>query len=181
MKMARVLAVSCSVLGEGKQPPEARLAANRRMVHQVLERAALFRPDIVLLPELILQAGCGDFKTMARFAEAVPDGETCRFAAAKARQLQAHVVLPLLEREGDRVYNTAVLLGRDGSLLGRYHKYHATGSEILAGVTPGTPTAAGSASPSASTSSSRPSDSNSHVRPHSACSFPPCSSGGNDW
>ena len=44
----------------------------------------------------------------------------------------------LYEREGKRVYNTAVLIDRQGKLVGRYRKTHLPETEMIAGVTPGT-------------------------------------------
>ena len=39
-----------------------------------------------------------------------------------ARLYRMHVVACFYEQEGDVVYNSAVLFGRDGHILGRYHK-----------------------------------------------------------
>lgn len=137
MKMARILSASCGFATEPKLAPEARLEANRRMILEAMDGAAKFQPDFICFPELILQAGCGGFKKMAAYAEPVPEGETFELIARKARELNTHIVLPLFEKEGDLVYNTAALIGRDGRLFGKYRKYHATGYEIKDGVTPG--------------------------------------------
>ena len=42
------------------------------------------------------------------------------------------------ERDGDAVYNTAVLLDREGKLVGKYRKTHLPREEWKKGVTPGT-------------------------------------------
>jgi predicted amidohydrolase len=101
-----------------------------------LERAALDRPDIVCLPETFTGLGLGTERWFAT-AEPVP-GPTTEALGEVARRHRMHVVCPILERRGDRVYNAAVFLGRDGQVLGAYHKVHPTISEIEAGVTPGT-------------------------------------------
>lgn len=136
MKVARVLSASCGIVPAGKPEAGVRLDANRRMLAEVLDRAAKFRPDFVCFPELIVQYGCGGFPEMAALAEPVP-GPTVELVAEKARALRCHVILPLFERQGGRVYNTAVLIGRDGAVVGKYRKFHATGYEIKDGVTPG--------------------------------------------
>lgn len=136
MKLTRVLSASCGIVSAGKPDPGARLDANRRMLAEVLDRAAKYRPDFVCFPELIVQSGCGGFPEMAALAEPVP-GPTVDLVAAKARALRCHVILPLFEQQGGRVYNTAVLIGRDGAVIGKYRKFHATGYEIKDGVTPG--------------------------------------------
>lgn len=136
MKPARVLSASCGIVSTDSVSPAARVDANRRMISEVLDRAAKYRPDFVCFPELVVQSGCGRFPDMAAQAESVP-GPTVELVAEKARALRSHVILPLFERQGGRVYNTAVLIGRDGAVIGKYRKYHATGYEIKDGVTPG--------------------------------------------
>jgi len=137
MKMARILAASCGFAADPKLKPADRLEANRRMILDTLDAAAKFKPDFICLPELVVQYGCGDFKAMAALAEPAPDGPTFERVARKARALKSHIILPLFEREGGRVYNTAALIGRDGRLIGRYRKFQPTGYEIRDGVTPG--------------------------------------------
>jgi predicted amidohydrolase len=69
-------------------------------------------------------------------AEPIP-GPTTEYFAGLARQHQLHIVLSLYERDDHDVYNTAVLLGPDGNLIGRYRKVCLPHSEIEAGITPG--------------------------------------------
>ena len=54
-----------------------------------------------------------------------------------ARELRSYVVGGLYERVGPVVYNTAVLIDRDGKLAGRYRKTHLPREEWEAGITPG--------------------------------------------
>jgi predicted amidohydrolase len=49
-------------------------------------------------------------------------------------------VAGIYERSGSRLYNTAVLIARDGSLAGRYHKMSLPDEEIEGGITPGSDT-----------------------------------------
>ena len=46
----------------------------------------------------------------------------------------------IYERDGARIYNTAVLVARDGSLAGRYRKMSLPDEEIEGGITPGSET-----------------------------------------
>lgn len=54
--------------------------------------------------------------------EKVPDGPYCRRLAGLAGELKVHLVAGLTEADGEARYNTAVLFGPDGKLLGKYHK-----------------------------------------------------------
>jgi predicted amidohydrolase len=48
------------------------------------------------------------------------------------------VAASLIERDGHAIYNTGVLIGRSGEIIGKYHKTHPTISECLLGnITPG--------------------------------------------
>ena len=134
MRRTRVLSVSCRVTAETSGP--RRLELNRRLIHACLDRAEAFDPDIVVLPEIILHQGVGPTAEAIGHAEPVP-GPTTEEVAAKAQALNAHVLLPLLERSGGRVYNSAVLIGRAGEIVGTYRKYRATGYEIEDGIQPG--------------------------------------------
>jgi predicted amidohydrolase len=54
-----------------------------------------------------------------------------------ARRGRLWVVAGLMEAEGDTLYNTAVLLDREGRLAGKYRTVHLSREEWLKGVTPG--------------------------------------------
>lgn len=101
---------------------------------QIAARAAAQKPDVVCLPEGISVVGTG--KTYSEVSEPIPGPSTARLGTL-ARQLHSYVVAGLYEREGTLVYNTAVLIGRDGKLAGKYRKTHLPREEWEAGITPG--------------------------------------------
>lgn len=58
------------------------------------------------------------------FAETIPGPTIDRFCAL-ARELTMVMVVPIFEREQDGfLYNTAVVIDADGTLLGKYRKHH---------------------------------------------------------
>ena len=58
--------------------------------------------------------------------------------ARMARQHGVRFVLGMLERDGDAVHNSAVLIGPEGKIDGRYRKVHlAVGGETESGIMPG--------------------------------------------
>ena len=91
--------------------------------------------DIVCLPEAATMVGTGQNYVSA--AEPVP-GPTTKFLGDLARKYELYIVAGILEREGDVVYNTAVLIDRKGALAGVYRKVSLPREEIEGGVTPGT-------------------------------------------
>lgn len=76
--------------------------------------------DVALLPET-MDLGWTDVSSLSE-AEPVPEGMPCRILAEAAKKHRIYVCAGLTEREGSEVFNVAVLLGRDGHLLGRHRK-----------------------------------------------------------
>ena len=90
--------------------------------------------DAVCLGEAITMVGTG--RSVADVAEPIPGPSTRRLGDA-ARRNKLYVVAGLMERDGDTLYNTAVLLDRKGKLAGTYRKVHLPREEWRQGATPG--------------------------------------------
>ena len=72
--------------------------------------------------------------------ERIPDGNYFQRLAALAGELKIHLVAGMNEADGELRYNTSVLIGPDGKLIGKYRK-HALEHELVRN-TPGTNTPA---------------------------------------
>jgi len=101
--------------------------ANFRRLEPLLRQAAAGGARIVCTTECFLDGYAIADKTIPletyrALGEPIPDGPYCRRLAALARELKIHVVAGMLETAGDNRYNTAVILGPDGALLGKYRK-----------------------------------------------------------
>ena len=92
------------------------------------------RTDVILFPEGITVVGTG--KKYADVAETIPGDSTRRLGELAKRQ-RSYVVAGLFELEGSVVYNTAVLIDRAGSVVGKYRKVYVPREEIEGGITPG--------------------------------------------
>jgi len=101
---------------------------------QQVARAAAQKADIVCLPEGITLVGTKLNYITA--SEPVP-GPTTKFLGEVAKKYHLYIVAGLLEKEEDVVYNTAVLMDRNGNLGGKYRKVSLPREEIEGGVTPG--------------------------------------------
>ena len=113
----------------GKSPEE-----NLRQFVAPLAEAARRKADVVCLGEGITVCGTG--RTYVEVAEPVP-GPSTKFLGELAAKHHFYVVAGLYEREGKAVYNTAVLLDRQGKLAGRYHKVCIPREEVDGGIMPG--------------------------------------------
>ncbi len=91
-------------------------------------------------------AGKADVVCLGELAQIVPTdanahptipGPATEVLAALARQYHMMIVVSLPEWQGPLRYNTAVIIGRDGSIVGRYRKIHLPQAEVEAGTSPG--------------------------------------------
>lgn len=98
--------------------------------------AAELGSDIVAFPEVCNRLGTPNGM---QFDEPL-DGQTITRMAQKAKERGIYVVCPLVTREDGRRYNSSVLIDRDGSVAGVYHKNFPTIGELDVDITPGTET-----------------------------------------
>ena len=98
-----------------------------RQFVELIERAVPAKADLILLPEGITVVGTN--KRYADVAETVP-GPTTATLGDLARKRKAYVAAGIYEREGQVVYNTAVLMDRDGKLAGKYRKVYLPREEM---------------------------------------------------
>jgi predicted amidohydrolase len=111
--------VACAQYALREGDPAHNLARSLRFI----ERAATEGADLVILPELA-NSGCelGTRDLALGLAEEVPGGPSSLAWAEAAEASGVCVVGGLLEREGDVLHNSAVVLG--GGVFGRYRKTH---------------------------------------------------------
>jgi predicted amidohydrolase len=88
------------------------------------------RPDLIVTPEIVISG-----EHAIDGAVEVPGPATAPFQEI-AGDCGAHIVLGLKERDGDAVYNSAVLIA-DGKVQGRYRKVHLATGEDISGTRPG--------------------------------------------
>jgi predicted amidohydrolase len=69
-------------------------------------------------------------------SEPIP-GPSTEYFGQLAKKHNLYIVAGLYERVGHLIYNTAVLLGPDGNLVGKYRKVTLPRDEISGGVAPG--------------------------------------------
>ncbi|MCX5659203.1 MAG: carbon-nitrogen hydrolase family protein [Planctomycetota bacterium] len=92
----------------------------REQCMRLVDEAGQRKADIVCLPEFV----GADNRKGNWIAEPVP-GPTVQAFAALAAKHRMYVVLPLMEDVGEaKAYNTAVLIGRSGEVVGKYRKTH---------------------------------------------------------
>lgn len=107
---------------------------NLQFYSDLINGAGKREADIVCLGEGITMVSTG--KTFADVAETVP-GPSTKILGEAAKKAHAYVIAGLYERDGSLIYNTAVLIDRDGRVAGKYRKTHLPQTEVEGGLTPG--------------------------------------------
>ena len=114
----------------GKTPMD-----NCRMFAPLIAEAARQKADLVVLGEVVLTI-VGNGMKVEQAAEPIP-GPSTEYFGQLAKKHNLYIVAGLNERDGHLIYNTAVLLGPDGKLVGKYRKVCLPRDEIAGGVAPG--------------------------------------------
>jgi predicted amidohydrolase len=117
------------------QPREGKTNAEKcRLFAPLIADAARQQADLVVLPETLTYYHSG--RAYADCAEPIP-GPSTEYFGRLAKQHDLYLVAGLIERDRHLVYNVAVLIGPDASIVGKYRKITLPRSEIEAGVMPG--------------------------------------------
>jgi predicted amidohydrolase len=93
--------------------------ANVAALLGAIEEAAAAGCDVAVLPECSLAGWLS--ASAGEAAEAIPGPFTKKLQELAKRHRMA-IAAGLEERDGDLVYNSAVMIGRDGKILGRHRK-----------------------------------------------------------
>lgn len=93
--------------------------ANVEEMFRCIEEAGRAHCDVLVLPECSL---AGWLSSSARSAAEVIPGPFTQKLKEAAKRLGMAIVAGLEEREGSRLYNSAIMLDRDGEILARHRK-----------------------------------------------------------
>lgn len=108
-------------------------ADNIRAFGELIDQAGSEGVDAICLPEYVTHAGGVPIENAAA---PIPGPHTDALGEF-ARRNGLYVVAGLVERAGRSIFNSAVLLDRDGAVVGKYRKTHLAFAEAIEGVAPG--------------------------------------------
>lgn len=109
--------------------------ANWRRLEPMVREAAKGGARIAVTTECFLDGYAIKDKSIPlaeyrALGEPIPEGKYYQQLAALAEELRIHLVAGMTEADGELRYNTSVLIGPDGKLLGKYRK-HALEHELV--------------------------------------------------
>ncbi|MFJ5550726.1 carbon-nitrogen hydrolase family protein [Streptomyces sp. NPDC093225] len=111
------------------------VAENLKALDEAAERAAAAGAGLLVAPEMFL-TGYAIGEDVPKLAESV-DGMSARAIGDIARRHGLAVLYGYPERDGDTVYNSAQLIGPEGTSLANYRKTHLFGCFEQESFTPG--------------------------------------------
>ena len=112
-------------------------SANLAHAGEMIAEAAAGGAQFILLPEA-MDLGWTDPSALTG-AEPVPGGKTCRFLSDMALKYHLYICSGLIEKDGDKVYNSAVIIDPRGELILLHrkineldigHPYYALGDRL---------------------------------------------------
>lgn len=101
---------------------------------KLIDKAAATRADVICLPETITSISTGLSPKQA--AEKLP-GDVFFKMSAKAREHGCYIIYGIYEAAEGTVFNTAVIINTDGTLVGKYRKVQLSADEMQLGVAAG--------------------------------------------
>ncbi len=125
----REVTIACVQMQVELNEMEGNLVKMSEWIEQI---AMAQKVDLIVFPELATTGyECG--VRFTDFAQRVP-GPTVNLVAQRASEFGVHVAfgLPSKEKVESILYNSAVVVGPDGDLVGEYRKVHLKGEEKLA-------------------------------------------------
>ncbi len=126
---ARTVNVAAIQMNSGSDPVH-----NLESAIALIELAADEGATYVQVPEYFNYLGPA--RRYAEVAESIPGPTTTRLAAvAKRRRIHLHLGSMLERREGDRPFNTSVLIDATGSIVATYRKAHLFDVDVPGAVT----------------------------------------------
>jgi N-carbamoylputrescine amidase len=108
-------------------------AGNVAKACDLIDKAAKDQPDLILLPEFFNTGYVFMYRDYRYFDLAErDDGPSITTIKDKARQHQTTVVATIYEEQSPGVYyDTAILVGSDGDILGKFRKIHPAANRAL--------------------------------------------------
>ena len=96
--------------------------------------AATYSPDVIVLGEMLNVIGAPG--TFDADAETIP-GPSTSFIAGIASAHHVNIAFGMVEKDGDTLFNSAVLIDRNGNIIGKHRKVQLPLAEASGGISPG--------------------------------------------
>lgn len=137
-----------SEINKGKLPREVWIAGISQMdlhartpqlmvdgIFDILNDVVDYKPDIICLPEVFATSNIDEKPGLLEMVEI--SANVLQQFSGFAKRNRCYVICPVYTSENKKIYNSAVLMDRDGLRMGEYRKIHLPQDETDLGLTPG--------------------------------------------
>ncbi len=104
-------------------------------IFALMDKVLVNKPDIICLPEVFHTSNVN--KTYTLQEKLALSNNVLGSMSAFAKKNRCYLVVAVNTEENGSIFNSAVLLDREGTRVGEYRKIHLTENEIDNGLTPG--------------------------------------------
>ena len=133
--MARIIGVSS--ISFDNRGVEQKIERRIKIWGELIDTAALDKPDIVLLAEHFLFSGM-TYKKIDVAESLSKGGPVTNFLSGKAKEHKTHIFASYYRKDRKGIYNSAVLFDREGKVIGVYDKTFPVVEEMSEnGILPG--------------------------------------------
>ena len=101
----------------------------------IMEKNVSFRPDAICLPEVFMTTRVNQKLSLSERVDVSSELQKEFMTFAKTNQ--CYVICPMNTREAGRIYNSAVVIDRQGNRIGEYRKIHIPEEETAINIAPG--------------------------------------------
>ncbi|MEW5315285.1 MAG: hypothetical protein WDW38_006725 [Sanguina aurantia] len=128
-RVVRIGLVQNAIVMATTEPYADQAQAIRDRVGKIIDAAGAAGVQVLCLQEAwpMPFAFCTREKQWLEFAESAEDGPSIQFCRQLARKYSMVIVSSILERDsahGDNIWNTAVVIGHSGNVIGKHRKNH---------------------------------------------------------
>jgi predicted amidohydrolase len=95
---------------------------NRKYIMRILDLALRQKPDLICLPEAFTTASINN-RSPKDLVELIT-GPTIDAVAKKAKKHDCYIICPIKIKRDSNFWNSAVIIGRSGEIIGTYDKVH---------------------------------------------------------
>ena len=123
--MTAPVKIACIQIAPSYRDVDANLEKAERYILEACENGA----NLLVLPEVFNVGSSGACRQQAyELAELIPGGKTTRWMQQLAEENSVYICGSIIEEEGVKLYNTAILVGPDG-YIGKFRKLHLSTHE----------------------------------------------------
>ena len=117
------MTLKVKVAGIQMDPKIGKKELNTENIINHIKKSALEKANLIVLPECALTGYCfNSLEEAMPVMESIP-GPTTDYLSSVCKELGVFVVFGMLERDGDKFFNVAVLIGPQG-FIGKHRKLH---------------------------------------------------------